>query len=75
MNGKTFNIHSHKTCPRNISDEVENARNLEGIVSKETQLSQLSFIGDAKEEMDKLESEKPNEEQYDFQNLVINHGR
>lgn len=58
-----------QNMPRNISDEVENARNLEGIVSKETQLSQLSFIGDAKEEMDKLELEKPDESGYDFQNF------
>ena len=58
-----------QNMPRNISDEVANARNLEGIVSKETQLSQLSFIDDAKEEIDKLELEKPSEEQYDFQNF------
>ena len=65
---------SHRTKNDIISgvdayNEVANARNLEGIVSKETQLSQLSFIDDAKEEIDKLESEKPSEEQYDFQNF------
>lgn len=58
-----------QNMPRNISDEVNNARNLEGVVSKETQLSQLSFIDDAKEEIGKLKDEGPEQGQYDFEKV------
>ena len=41
-----------------MSEEIENAKNLEGIVSKETQLSQLSFVTNPLDEMEKIEKEK-----------------
>jgi hypothetical protein len=44
--------------PRNVSEEIENAKNLEGIVSKETQLSQLSFIANPLDELKQIEKEK-----------------
>lgn len=40
--------------PRNLSDEADTAAKLEGIVSKETQLSTLSIVTNPKEEMDKM---------------------
>lgn len=43
--------------PANTTEEVENARNLDGIVSKETQLGLLSFIDDATAELERLSQE------------------
>lgn len=47
-----------RNLPANISDEVNNAKNVEGIVSKETQLSLLSFVSDPKLEIDNMNKEK-----------------
>lgn len=47
----TFNI------PANLSDEATVATQLEGIVSKETQLSVLSIVDDVQSEMDKINAE------------------
>lgn len=44
--------------PANLSEEVTIARDLEGIVSKETQLSVLSIIENAQTELDKIEKEE-----------------
>lgn len=46
--------------PTNIEDEAQTARNLEGIVSKETQLGTLSIVSDPHEEMDRMEREQTN---------------
>ena len=43
--------------PRNIQEEIENASNLEGIVSKETQLGVLSIVKNAKDEIAKIDAE------------------
>lgn len=43
--------------PDNIADEITNAKNLEGIISKRTQLSRLSFISDIDEEMERIDEE------------------
>ena len=43
--------------PANVSDEASIAKTLEGIVSKETQLSVLSVVENVKDEMDRLEDE------------------
>lgn len=47
----TFNI------PANIADEASVASQLEGIVSKETQLSVLSVVDDIQTELDKINAE------------------
>ena len=47
----TFNI------PANLSDEATVATQLEGIISKETQLSVLSIVDDVQSEMDKINAE------------------
>ena len=43
--------------PRNIQDEAETAQKLEGLVSKEKQLSTLSIVDNPKEEIEKMEEE------------------
>ena len=44
--------------PANLLEETEIAQNLQGIVSKETQLAVLSIIGNPVEELDKIEEEQ-----------------
>lgn len=46
-----------ENIPRNVKEEIENAKNLEGVVTKETQLEQLSFIDDVQGEIKQLEKE------------------
>jgi SPP1 family phage portal protein len=46
-----------RNIPRNIADEAEIAGALQGIVSKETQLSVLSILPNVKEEMERMEAE------------------
>lgn len=48
-----------RNIPRNISDEAETASKLEGVVSKETQLSVLSIVDNVQDEIKRLEDEKP----------------
>lgn len=50
-----------RNLPANIADEVNSAKNAEGIVSKETQLSLLSFVSDPKAEIKKISEEKQDE--------------
>lgn len=47
-----------ENIPRNVKEEIENAKALEGIVTKETQLSQLSFIDNVSGELEALDKEK-----------------
>lgn len=61
-----INYRFTRNMPRNIQDEAETARNLEGVVSKETQLSTLSIIDDVKAEIERMDEEKQ-EPQYDFE--------
>ena len=44
--------------PANYENEAEVAKNLEGIVSKETQLKALSIVDNIKDEIDRLEQEQ-----------------
>lgn len=52
-------LHYHFTLnyPANVSEEIENAKNLEGIVSEETQLKVLSIVDDVNAEIARKESE------------------
>lgn len=47
-----------RNIPRNLNDEAEVARALEGIISKETQLSILSVVDDVKLEIERMEAER-----------------
>lgn len=46
-----------RNLPVNVSDEATTAETLEGITSKETQLSTLSFVDDPQAEMQKISDE------------------
>ena len=47
-----------QNLPRNVKNEAETAQALEGVVSKETQLSVLSIVEDVSEEIKKIEKEE-----------------
>lgn len=53
-------IHPHFTpnFPANVQEESEIARNLDGIVSQETQLGVLSIVDNVQDEIKKLDSEQ-----------------
>ena len=55
-----------RNIPRNVQDEAETARNLEGIISKESQLSTLSIVDDVQSEIERMDAERELPE-YDFE--------
>ena len=55
-----------RNIPRNIQDEAQTARDLEGVVSKELQLSTLSIVDDVQTEIERMEEERELPE-YDFE--------
>lgn len=57
-----------RNLPKNILEEAQTAQTLEGVVSKETQLSVLSIVPDPKGEIDKMEEEK--QEEMDAADLI-----
>lgn len=50
-------IKASRNLPKNLQEEVQTARDLEGIVSRETQLSVLSVVDNVKDELDRIEAE------------------
>jgi SPP1 family phage portal protein len=52
-----------RNLPKNTYEESQTARNLEGVVSKETQLSVLSIIEDVADEIKKIEKEEKKAQQ------------
>ena len=54
---RDIEVQMTRNIPRNVKEETEIATQLEGVVSKETQLSVLSIVPDPAEEIDKMESE------------------
>ena len=55
-----LHYHFSLNYPANVSEEIENAKNLEGIVSEETQLKVLSIVDDVNAEIARKESEDEN---------------
>src|SRR5699024_7042424 len=55
-----------RNIPRNIQDEAQTARDLEGIISKESQLSTLSIVDDVQTEIERMDAERELPE-YDFE--------
>ena len=55
---KKVEIKTTRNLPKNILEETQVARNLENVVSKETQLSVLSVVGNVDAELEKIESEQ-----------------
>ena len=47
-----------RNIPRNVNDEAQTARDLEGIISKELQLSTLSIVDDVQTEIERMEAER-----------------
>lgn len=73
-----IDIRFTRNLPKNILEEAQTAAQLEGIVSKETQLSVLSIVGNPKEEIERIEEEDENkinspteQEQQDFPGIPI----
>lgn len=73
-----------RNLPKNIFEESQTAKNLEGVVSKETQLKVLSIVDDVKEEIERIEKEQEKEDakrdlyggfgdNFDDENKVILH--
>lgn len=52
-----INYKFSQNYPANVLEETQIAQNLEGVVSKDTQLSVLSIVEDVQEEKDKIEDE------------------
>lgn len=53
-------IHPHFTpnFPANLQEEAEIAKNLEGVVSQETQLGVLSIVDDVQDEIKKIDTDQ-----------------
>lgn len=60
---KDIEVQMTRNIPKNIKEETEIASQLEGVVSKETQLSVLSIVPDPAEEIDKIEAEDENRQE------------
>lgn len=50
-----------RNTPKNLLEEAQIVQSLEGVVSKETQLSALSLVESVKDEIDKMEAEEEDE--------------
>lgn len=65
-----------RNLPRNILEESQTAKNLEGVVSKETQLKTLSIVNNVKDEIERMQKEQEEQEkrmdQYSFADPAIN---
>src|SRR5699024_8505032 len=55
-----------RNITRNIQDEAQTARDLEGVVSKELQLTTLSIVDDVQTEIERMDAERELPE-YDFE--------
>lgn len=62
----SINYRFTRNIPRNVQDEAETARKLEGVVSDETKLSVLSIVDNVAKEMARIEEERE-QPQYDFE--------
>lgn len=66
---RDLNFKFTRNIPANLADEVNTAKNAEGIVSKRTQLSMISMVNDPQKELEALRSEK-NEELEQIKNTA-----
>lgn len=55
---RNLNYKFTRNIPRNVADEAETASKLQGVVSKETQLSVLSIVDNPKQEIERMEAEE-----------------
>src|SRR5699024_10512624 len=56
-----------RNSPRNVQDEAKTARELEGVVSKRTQLATPSIVDDVETEIERMDEEKADLPEYDFE--------
>lgn len=56
-----LSMHWTRNLPTNVSDEADTAQKLDGIVSKETQLSVLSIVDSVQNELERIEEEREKE--------------
>lgn len=56
-------IQTSRNLPKNVQEEAQTAAQLEGVVSKETQLSVLSIVSDPKDEIERMEREQNQREE------------
>lgn len=54
---RDVDIRTTRNLPKNVAEEAQTAAQLEGVVSKETQLSVLSIVPDVKKELELMEQE------------------
>lgn len=54
---RDVDIRTTRNLPKNVAEEAQTAAQLEGIVSKETQLSVLSIVPNVKKELERMEQE------------------
>jgi SPP1 family phage portal protein len=54
---RNINYKFTRNIPRNVADEAETAGKLQGVVSKETQLSVLSIVDNPKQEIERMAAE------------------
>lgn len=64
---KKLDFHFTENYPANVADEVDIARNLEGMVSKDTQLKVLSIVEDVQAEKQRMEEETDSK---DAENII-----
>lgn len=55
---RDVDVRTTRNLPKNVAEEAQTAAQLEGIVSKETQLSVLSIVPDVKKELERMEQEE-----------------
>lgn len=65
-----------RNLPKNVQEEAQTAAQLEGIVSKETQLSVLSIVSNVKDEIEKMENEEQEQQEQAniYQQWSVNNG-
>lgn len=74
MTGSVLKCSFTRNFPANVTEEVENAKNLSGIVSQETQLSVLSIVDNVSEEVEKLDKEQAKLQQDAVTNMMFTKG-
>ncbi len=62
---KEIEFKTTRNIPKNILEESQTAQNLEGVVSKETQLSVLSIVDSVQNELEKIAEEDEKEREQD----------
>lgn len=60
-----------RNVPKNLVEEAQTAKTLEGVVSKETQLKVLSIVDDPNDEIKKMEEEQKKAQEQMLENMAL----